>query len=332
VAAHAEDALGGAGVAQVLYLALAVSAAKTAGAKGLVAGEDGQVLDLVAAGVAAVRAVVTDERAVAEEEQVSVGVEEGAARVAAEAVNVPSVAGCTAVPVSSRPHQYLGGRKGGSRTELESLSLLQYLRAAWSASSHPRHSGCGVRDTPHLSAAFAWIHHILLVIGRLGIHAGGIHCQAGLFGGETEARMPGYSRRERHARARPRPPSASPDEGESGTPRLSLTLTLTLAHSHSHSHNPSNPQVRLPSPTLAPAPRSFAQALHVCRATQRDDNNGNNQSDDNNSDTGRAKMAGLGDIVIWAGGARRVVALSQRVVRSRRTAARTAVSAKGTLV
>lgn len=187
-----------------------------------------------------------------------------------------------------------------------------------------------MRDTPHLSAAFARIHHILLVIGRLGIHAGGIHCQAGQFGGETEARMPVYSRRERHARARPRPPSARPDEGESGTPRLSRALALTLAHSHTH--NPSNPQVRLPSPTLAPAPRSFAQALHACRATQRDDNNGNNESDDNNSDTGRTKMAGLVDMVIWAGGARRVVALSQRVVRSRRTAARTAVSAKGTLV
>lgn len=94
MAGHAEDALRGAGIAQVLDLALAVAAAEAVCAEGLVARQDGQVLDLVAAVVAAVGAVVAYQRAVAQQQQVRVRVEEGAARVAAEAVNVPSVARC----------------------------------------------------------------------------------------------------------------------------------------------------------------------------------------------------------------------------------------------
>jgi hypothetical protein len=91
VARHAEDALRRAGIAQILDLALAVAAAEAVGAKGLVARQDGQVLDLVAAVVAAICAVVAYQRAVAEQQQVRVRVEQGAAGVAAEAVDVPSV-------------------------------------------------------------------------------------------------------------------------------------------------------------------------------------------------------------------------------------------------
>jgi hypothetical protein len=91
VARHAEDALRGAGIAQVLDLALAVAAAEAIGAEGLVARQDGQILDLVAAVVAAICAVVAYQRAVAEQQQVRVRVEQGAAGVAAEAVDVPSV-------------------------------------------------------------------------------------------------------------------------------------------------------------------------------------------------------------------------------------------------
>ena len=94
MAGHAEDALLGTGIAQVLDLALAVPAPEAVCTKGLVAGEDSQVFDFVAAVVAAVCAVVAYQRAVAEQEQVGVRVEQGAARVAAEAVDVPSVAGC----------------------------------------------------------------------------------------------------------------------------------------------------------------------------------------------------------------------------------------------
>nr|POE94634.1 hypothetical protein CFP56_16871 [Quercus suber] len=94
MAAHAEDALGRACIAQVLDLSLAVPAAEAGRAERLVAGEDGEVFDLVAAGVAAVGAVVADERAIAEEQEVGVGVEEGAAGVAAETIDMPSVARC----------------------------------------------------------------------------------------------------------------------------------------------------------------------------------------------------------------------------------------------
>ena len=90
---HAEDALTGARIAQVLDLALAVPTSETGGAKGLVAGEDGEVFDLVAAGVAAICTVVADEGAIAEEEQVRIGVKESSACVTPEAVNVPSIAG-----------------------------------------------------------------------------------------------------------------------------------------------------------------------------------------------------------------------------------------------
>ena len=91
---HAKDALGGPGISEVVDFALAVAAAEAGRAECLIARKDGKVFDLVAAGAAAVGAVVADEGAVAEEEQVGVRVEEGAASVTAEAVQMPSVAGC----------------------------------------------------------------------------------------------------------------------------------------------------------------------------------------------------------------------------------------------
>jgi hypothetical protein len=92
--AHTEDTLGSARIAQILNLPFAVATAEAARTEGLVAGEDGQVFDLVAASIAAICTVVADEGAVAEEEQVGVGVKQGAAGVTSEAVDVPSVAGC----------------------------------------------------------------------------------------------------------------------------------------------------------------------------------------------------------------------------------------------
>jgi hypothetical protein len=55
---HAEDTLRSAGIAQVLDLALAIPTPEAVGTKGLVAGQDGEILDLVAAVVAAICAVV----------------------------------------------------------------------------------------------------------------------------------------------------------------------------------------------------------------------------------------------------------------------------------
>jgi hypothetical protein len=101
---HAEDTLRSAGIAQVLDLALAIPAPEAVGTEGLVAGQDGEILDLVAAVVAAICAVVAYQGAVAEEQQVRVRVEQRAARVAAEAVNVPSVSGWAMLAC------YTGGR------------------------------------------------------------------------------------------------------------------------------------------------------------------------------------------------------------------------------
>lgn len=89
--AHAKDSLRRPSISEVFYLALAVAAAETSGAKGLFTGQDSKLFNLVAAGTTAVSAVVADEGAIAEEKQVGVGVEEGAASVASKAVEVPSI-------------------------------------------------------------------------------------------------------------------------------------------------------------------------------------------------------------------------------------------------
>ena len=72
MAFHAEDALCSSRITKVLNLPLAVPASKTARAESLIAGEDGQVFDLVAASIAAVCAVVADQGAVAEEEEIGI--------------------------------------------------------------------------------------------------------------------------------------------------------------------------------------------------------------------------------------------------------------------
>lgn len=114
MAAHAKDALGGPCITEIFNLALAVSTAKAAGAKGLISGQDGQVLNLVATGAATVGAVVANEGAVAEEQQVGVGVEEGAAGVASEAVYMPSVASCEGVSIDGAHVVLLWSREGTS--------------------------------------------------------------------------------------------------------------------------------------------------------------------------------------------------------------------------
>ena len=58
----------------------------------MVTRENRQVFDLVVAGAAAICAVVADKGAVAEEEEVGVGIEKSAASITAEAVEMPSVA------------------------------------------------------------------------------------------------------------------------------------------------------------------------------------------------------------------------------------------------
>lgn len=118
---HAEDALGCLCVFQILNLALAIPAFETLGAKGLFAGEDSEVFDLVLADGAAVGAIVADEGAIAEKEEVGVRVEEGATAVAAEAVNVPAITGCTWVSQG----EYIV--REDDATKLECFAFLKYL-------------------------------------------------------------------------------------------------------------------------------------------------------------------------------------------------------------
>lgn len=100
MAVHAEDALRGTRIPQILDFLFAISALEAVGAECLVSRQDGQILNLVPAAAATVCAVVTDQRSITEEEQVRVGVKEGAAGVTPEAVDMPSVASYKSTLVS----------------------------------------------------------------------------------------------------------------------------------------------------------------------------------------------------------------------------------------
>lgn len=91
MAVHAEHSLASARISQVLDLLLAVPATKAPRAICLIAGEDGEILDLIATGAAAIRAVVADERTIAEKEQVRIRVKDSAASVAFEALEMPAM-------------------------------------------------------------------------------------------------------------------------------------------------------------------------------------------------------------------------------------------------
>lgn len=97
MAAHAKYALRCPCISEVLDLPLAVPASETRCTEGLIACEDSQILNLVTAGAAAICTVVADERAITEEEEVRIGVEEGSAGITSEAVQVPSIASCRSV-------------------------------------------------------------------------------------------------------------------------------------------------------------------------------------------------------------------------------------------
>lgn len=92
VAFHAEYPLRRPRILQVLDFLPTASAPKACGTESLVAGKDGEILDLVPARTAAICTVVANERTIAEEEEVGVGIQEGAAGVTAETVNVPAIA------------------------------------------------------------------------------------------------------------------------------------------------------------------------------------------------------------------------------------------------
>jgi len=89
---HAEYALARPCISEIINLTLAVAAFETIRTKRLVAREDSEVFNLVAAGRAAVGAVVAYEGTIAEQEEVGIRIEQGATSVTAEAVNMPSIA------------------------------------------------------------------------------------------------------------------------------------------------------------------------------------------------------------------------------------------------
>ena len=94
MAIHTEDTLRRAGVTQILDLPLAIPAFEAVGAKGLVAGEDCWILDLVTTAATAVRAIVANQGAIPKQQEVRIGIEEGITGIAAKAVNMPPVSRC----------------------------------------------------------------------------------------------------------------------------------------------------------------------------------------------------------------------------------------------
>ena len=88
---HAEDPLRCSCISEVFNLSLTIPALEAGRTERLVASQNSQILNFIPAATAAVCAVVAYQRSIAEQEQVGVGVEEGAASVASKAIDVPSV-------------------------------------------------------------------------------------------------------------------------------------------------------------------------------------------------------------------------------------------------
>ena len=113
---HAKYALRGPSISQILDLPLAIPAFEAIGTKCLISRQDCQILDLITTITTTIGAVVADERAVAEKEEVCVGVKECAAGIAPEAVDVPSVSSLGTVSVD---HRY-----GDTRSYLAQMPFL----------------------------------------------------------------------------------------------------------------------------------------------------------------------------------------------------------------
>ncbi len=97
---HAEYSLRGPCIFEILDLLLTISTAKTSRAESLVASENSQILNLVPACATAICTIVADERAVPKKKKVCVRVEKCAALVAAEAVNMPTIARWKRISIS----------------------------------------------------------------------------------------------------------------------------------------------------------------------------------------------------------------------------------------
>lgn len=89
---HAKYPLRCPGIFEILNLLLAISTSETGGTKRLISGENGKILNFIPTGTAAIGTIIADEGAVAKEKEVGIGIQECAACVAPEAVNMPSIA------------------------------------------------------------------------------------------------------------------------------------------------------------------------------------------------------------------------------------------------
>lgn len=102
VAFHTEDPLRCPCIFEILDLLFAIPTFEAGGAKSLIARKNGQILDLVPADATAVCTIIANERPIAKEEEICIGVEDGSARIATEAVYMPSIAGWQpiSIPIS----------------------------------------------------------------------------------------------------------------------------------------------------------------------------------------------------------------------------------------
>lgn len=63
----------------------------------MVTGQNSQIFNLIIAGTAAVGTIVANEGAIAEEKEVRIRVEQSAAGIASEAIQMPSISSCRVV-------------------------------------------------------------------------------------------------------------------------------------------------------------------------------------------------------------------------------------------
>jgi hypothetical protein len=91
---HAKDALRRSCIAKVLDLFFAIAAFEAVCAESLVTSQNSQIFNLVSAAATAVGTIVADQRPVAEEEEVRIGVEQSTAGITAKAINMPSISSC----------------------------------------------------------------------------------------------------------------------------------------------------------------------------------------------------------------------------------------------
>ena len=89
---HAKYPLRGSGILEILNLLFTVPTSKTRCTERLISRQDGKILDLVPASTTTICTIVADERPVAEEKKICIGVEQGATGIAAEAVDMPTIA------------------------------------------------------------------------------------------------------------------------------------------------------------------------------------------------------------------------------------------------